>query len=167
MRLKRGSISGNCKFNYNVYINLWELPNNNIYLWDYKGFEGYDNVAPFSFLYSFNQELFNSPYRDSQSTSMMGILLLDTFGDYWQRYWFHKDGYFTNQYPGNKNIINFGMMFSFIFYTGSIYFLFKEKNDTLKKIGVTGYIGILVLIINAMNLFPFLGKNFDPDKGDQ
>ena len=138
----------------------------NIYLWDHKGFEGYDNVAPFSFLYSFNQELFNSPYRDSQSTSMMGILLLDTFGDYWQRYWFHKDGYFTNQYPGNKNIINFGMMFSFIFYTGSIYFLFKEKNDTLKKIGVTGYIGILVLIINAMNLFPFLGKNFDPDKGD-
>ena len=97
---------------------------------------------------------------------MLGILLLDTFGDYWQRYWFHKDGYFTNQYPGNRDLINFGIIFSLIFYIGSIYFLLKEKNVILKKIGVTGYIGILVLIINSMNLFPFLGKNFNPSKGD-
>ena len=58
------------------------------------------------------------------------------------------------------------MFFSLIFYIGSIYFLLKEKNVILKKIGVTGYIGILVLIINSMNLFPFLGKNFNPSKGD-
>ena len=48
----------------------------NIYLWEHKSLEGYDNVAPFSFLYSINQELFTSPYRESQSTSMLGILLL-------------------------------------------------------------------------------------------
>ena len=138
----------------------------NLYLWEHKGLEGYDNAAPFSFLYSFNQELFTNPYRNSQSTSMWGILLLDTFGDYWQRYWFHKDGYFTNQYPGNRDIINFGIIFSLIFYLGSIYYLLKEKKVILKKIGASGYIGILVLIINAMNLFPFLGKNFNPSKGD-
>ena len=117
-------------------------------------------------MYSINQELFTSPYRESQSTSRLGILLVDTFGDYCQRYWFLEDGYFTNQYPGNRDLINFGIMFSLIFYIGSIYFLLKEKNVILKKIGVTGYIGILVLIINSMNLFPFLGKNFNPSKGD-
>ena len=52
--------------------------------------------------YSINSEVWFNPYRDSQSSSMFGILILDTFGDYWERYWFHADGYLNNQYPASK-----------------------------------------------------------------
>ena len=66
---------------------------------------------------------------------MFGILFLDTFGDYWQRYWFHKDGWLNNQYPGNINLIRFSTLLSVLFYSFLIYFLYNESNKKLKSIG--------------------------------
>ena len=66
---------------------------NEKYLWQHVTPKGYDNVASLQFLFSINSELLTNPFRNSQATSMIGIILLDTFGDYWQRYWFHKDGW--------------------------------------------------------------------------
>ena len=138
----------------------------NILIWDHKTPLAYDFKAPLSFLYSFNSDLWSNPYRDSQATSMWGILLLDTFNDYWERYWFHIDGYVTKNQFTNKFLIHIGSVISFIFYFLSIIYLSREKNTLLKKIGILGYIGLFVMIINSHNLIPFLTKNFNPGKGD-
>ena len=44
--------------------------------------------------------------------------------------------------------------------------MFKPKLKELKVFGLLVYVGIVCLIINAVNLFPFLTMNFDPSKGD-
>lgn len=144
--------------NYNV---------NGNYLWDHIVNDSYKEKAPLSYLYLLNPiELFKNPFRNSLSNSMVSILLADTFGDYWQRYWFHKDGWAGENYPGNLKTIQASIVFSTFFYVGSLYFLIKEKDKYLKNIGLLGYVGILALIINAINLFPFLTKNFNIAKGD-
>ena len=63
------------------------------------------------------------------------ILLLDTFGDYWQRYWFHYDGWSLKingntvgrNYPGNISIIRISIFYSLIFYLTTLFNLTKEK----------------------------------------
>ena len=94
-----------------------------------------------SFIYSINQDIFLDPFRNSQASSMIGILLLDTFGDYWQRYWFNKSGWQNNQFPGNLNTIRIGLLISSIFYIGLIAALIKE-NIRLKKFASFTLIGI-------------------------
>ena len=138
----------------------------NILIWDHKTPPDYDFKAPLSFLYSFNSDLWTNPYRDSQATSMWGILFLDTFNDYWERYWLHADGYIGSNQFKNKFLINLGSIVSLAFYLLSIFYLFLEKNILLKKIGILGYMGLFVMIINSHNLIPFLTKNFNPGKGD-
>ena len=139
---------------------------NGKFVWDHVVPPGYDNVATLSFIYSMNQDIFLDPFRNSQATSMIGILLLDTFGDYWQRYWFNKSGWQNNQFPGNLNTIRIGLLISSIFYIGLIAALIKEKNTRLKKFASFTLIGISVLLVNFFNIFPFLTKNFNPSKGD-
>ena len=94
--------------------------------------------------YSINSEVWFNPYRDSQSSSMFGILILDTFGDYWERYWFHADGYLNNQYPASKILINIGSVLSTIFYLASLIYIVNEKNDKLRKLGLLGTWGYLL-----------------------
>ena len=89
---------------------------------------------------------------------MFGILILDTFGDYWERYWFHADGYLNNQYPASKILINIGSVLSTIFYLASLIYIMNEKNDKLRKLGLLGYLGLFVMMVNAFNLIPFLTK---------
>jgi hypothetical protein len=139
---------------------------NERYLWDHITPSGYDNVASFSFLYSFNAELFYYPFRNSQSNSLLGIILLDTFGDYWQRYWNHERGWLNSQFPGNITLNRIGIITSFFFYSLIFKYLLKEKNKNLKKMGGSFLIGIFVLLITIFNVFPFLTKNFNPGKGD-
>tara|TARA_B100000575_G_C23138764_1_gene662227 strand:+ start:1767 stop:3476 length:1710 start_codon:yes stop_codon:yes gene_type:complete len=139
---------------------------NSRFVWEHTTPNGYDNVANLKFLFSLNSDLFLNPYRDSQATSMFGILFLDTFGDYWQRYWFHKDGWLNNQYPGNINLIRVGMFLSVLFYVFLVYFLYKESNKKLKRLGGLSIVGVIVLLITIFNIFPFLTKNFNPSKGD-
>ena len=139
---------------------------NNRFVWEHTIPNEYDNVASLKFLYSLNSNLFLNPYRDSQATSMFGILFLDTFGDYWQRYWFHQDGWLNNQYPGNMNLIRISTLLSILFYSFLIYFLYNDRNKKLKSIGRLSVVGIVVLLITIFNVFPFLTKNFNPSKGD-
>ena len=94
---------------------------------------------------------------------MWGILLLDTFNDYWERYWFHIDGYVTKNQFNNKFLINIGSAISFIFIYCPL-FIISRKKYINKKIGILGYIGLFVMIINSHNFIPFLTKNFNPGK---
>jgi len=139
---------------------------NEKYLWDHITPKGYENVANVKFLFSINSDLLNNPFRNSQATSMIGILLLDTFGDYWQRYWNHKDGWLGNQYPGSKSLNTISVFLSSLFYTSLVYQIIKEKNKRLQKIGSLSFLGISVLLITIFNIFPFFTKNFNPEKGD-
>ena len=96
---------------------------NGKFVWDHVVPPGYDNVH--CFIYSMNQDIFLDPFRNSQATSMIGILLLDTFGDYW----FNKSGWQNNQFPGNLNTIRIGLLISSIFYIGLIAALIKKILD--------------------------------------
>lgn len=138
----------------------------NIFIWDHKTPIGYNFKAPISFLYNLNIEIWTNPFRDSQATSMWGILILDTFGDYWERYWFHPDGYIVGNNHNKKLLINISSLISVAFYSISIFYLIKDKDKFFKKIGILGYVGLFVMIINSHNLVPFLTKNFNPSKGD-
>lgn len=138
----------------------------NLFVWEHKTPKGYNYKATIDFLYRINFNIWETPFRDTQSNSFLGILFLDTFGDYWERYWAHSDGYIRNNQKTDNFIKIIGLVASIFFYCSSLYFLFKEKNKTLKKLGSLGFIGILVLLIGAFNLIPFLSKNFNPYKGD-
>ena len=119
-----------------VYLLFFEsFQVNGNYVWDHKIPNGYDNIADLKFLFLINSDLISNPYRNSQANSMLGILFLDTFGDYWQRYWNHKDGWLGNQHPGNKNLNIIGIFISACFYIILLYQLFKEKNKKIKYIG--------------------------------
>ena len=95
---------------------------NEKFVWDHVTPNGYDNVANLRFLFSINSELFDYPFRNSQSTSMIGILLLDTFGDYWQRYWNHQDGWLGNLYPVNSVLNIGGLLYLYFFIYHLLFF---------------------------------------------
>ena len=139
---------------------------NQKYVWEHVTPNGYENTASINFLYNMNSDLILDPYRNSQSSSLLGIILLDTFGDYWERYWFHKSAWLGNENLFSVNFIRVGTIFSVLFYSFLIFNLFKEKNKYLKKIGGLSFVGILVLLITIFNVFPFFTKNFNPSKGD-
>ena len=90
----------------------------------------------------------------------------DTFNDYWQRYWYHKDGWSGNNFPGNLLHIRISILLSISFYFLTTYFLINERDKKMRAIGILGFVGILALIINALNLLPMFTQNFNPSKGD-
>ena len=131
---------------------------NNKFLWEHTTPEGYDNVAPGNFIFTINNDLMSNPYRDSQANSMIGILLVDTFGDYWQRYWYHQDAWQNNQHPGSLLNTRIGILLSLGFYVYLGLMLLKEQNKNLKKFGSLFLLGIATLLVNIFNIFPFLTK---------
>tara|TARA_Y100001936_G_C16040277_1_gene651136 strand:- start:32 stop:1564 length:1533 start_codon:yes stop_codon:yes gene_type:complete len=157
-------------FGYLIYEN-YQI--NGLHIWEHISLPNYDGTASIDYLYNINfNELWSKPYRDSFNDSMISILLADTFGDYWQRYWFHYDGWglkingntVSENYPGNITIIRVSICFSIIFYLTTLFHLTREKVQFLFNIGILGYLGILALIINAFNL---IGYNFfSVSKGD-
>ena len=150
-----------------VFLVIENFEINGNYLWQHIIEDNYNNKASLSYIYLFNPiELFQNPFRNELSGSMISIILADTFGDYWQRYWFHKDGWSGDIFPGDIMTIRISLVLSLFFYIFVIFSLLKEKNKKLQKIGVLGFVGVFALIVNAINLFPFLTKNFDPSKGD-
>ena len=51
----------------------------------------YLNRATFNFVINLNiSDLFNNPFRNQHANSFIGITLIDTFGDYFERYWDHE-----------------------------------------------------------------------------
>ncbi len=159
-------------FSFLIYENYMV---NGKFLWEHTVPENYNDVAELTYIYNLSiNELWFNPYRENLKNSMLSILFADTFGDYWQRYWFHYDGWgekingnsLSKNFPGNLNIIRISIIYSIVFYVTSIYYLTKEKNNKLFSLGISGFVGIAVLLINSLNLFPFLTKNFDAAKGD-
>ena len=66
---------------------------------------------------------------------MISIIFADTFNDYWQRYWYHQDGWSGNNYPGNLTYIRISIIFSAFFYILTIFFLKNEKDKKMRSLG--------------------------------
>ncbi len=122
--------------------------------------------APLSFLYNINlNDLFNNPFRNQHANSLIGITLIDIFGDYFNRYWDHSRSLFVINREDLFSFLphprrNIGLVFSIIFVSSSI--LFKRKSP-LKHYKRLYLIGIFVLSLTSLGFF---GLHFNPSKGD-
>ena len=95
--------------NENFYVN-------GNYLWDHVINESYLNSASLNYVFSFSlSEIYSNPFRNNLSNSMTSIIFADTFNDYWQRYWYHKDGWAGKNFPGNLLHIRVSIFFSIFF----------------------------------------------------
>ena len=154
----------------------------------------YDNKASLEVIYDINlYNLFTSPKKHDHATSMIGITLLDTFGDYFDIYWDNNSSGFSKN---RINIIEFEQSneiktpkFSFknkniTFYIQNLtdiyprrivglfvsififYQLFKNLLRKRKENKFLSFIfiGIFILAIHAITGFP--KNNFDPLVGD-
>lgn len=122
--------------------------------------------APLNFLYNINiNNLVINPFRNQHANSLIGITLLDIFGDYFNRYWDHSRSLFV---LNRKDLFSFlphprrniGILLSIVFVSSSL--LFKKKSP-LKKYKRLYLIGIFVLALTSLGFF---GLHFNPSKGD-
>ncbi len=126
--------------------------------------EQYLFKAPLSFIYNINfNELFFNPYRNTHSNSLIGITLIDLFGDYFNRYWDHPRSIFslnrvdTNFLPHPRR--NLSLIMSIIFVILTLFY----KRDKFNKYTKVYLIGIFVLALTSLGTF---GLHFNPEKGD-
>lgn len=148
----------------------------------------YNNRAEPSMFYNINfRDLIRNPNKNFHNNSMIGITLLDTFGDYFNEYW-NKDYTFfkTNRKEFITSGENFslditnnvltipirifsleklrnivGVIMSLIFYYSIFKYLYKKNQDWVYV--MSPLIGIFVLIINSLG---FPENNFNPETGD-
>mgnify|MGYP001181810083 FL=1 len=136
----------------------------------------YDNVANIVFMFKVNQgDLYYSPELDYHNDSLLGITLLDTFGDYYKVNLKSDDNYFIyneiNPLSESKdsNGFNYGkffrnyleLLFAVVFYIAIVINYFKNKK--IASFILSPLIGIFILLLNAYGI---IGRNFDPLKGD-
>ena len=100
------------------------------------------------FLYNVNfKDLIYSPYKDFHNNSLIGIVLLETFDDYFQLYWNSDSSLFhRNQ---NKPITHLSSYISIIFtiflYSLTFYYAARFKEIDLFSWSIIG-ITIMLLI---------------------
>jgi len=136
---------------------------------DYK----WENIATLSFFLSFDlKSLLLEPFFDKQSGSLLSILLLDMFSDYFTFFWKHKEitnylAFNTYKVSNNFYISRYlrdyiAIALALIFYTLPLYYFFKSKLKT-KFLLIFFYSGLLILILNSLGI---PSKNFNPLTGD-
>jgi len=155
---------------------------------DYFEEDEYDNrVTPDVFLNINLQDLILNPEKNFHADSLIGITLIDTFGDYFNEYW-NKDYTFLKTYrkqfvqSGNsfdvdieRNVLTvpfsifnlekirklFGLSLSILFFI-KIFKIFTNKH-TDKIYIISPLFGILILMLSALG---FPENNFKPESGD-
>ena len=117
-----------------------------------------------NFLYNINfTDLLNDPFRNSHANSFLGITLIDTFGDYFNRYWDHGRSLF---YKGRIDLFDMPLLrryVSIILSAIFIIFSLKPSNNKIQNFQYLYLIGILILLLSSFGIF---GLNFNPAKGD-
>ena len=139
---------------------------NSVSLLSHQELDQYLFKAPISFLLNinFNDLIFN-PFRNEHANSLIGITLIDLFGDYFNRYWDHSRSLFLSNrvdllefLPNTRR--NVGLSLSSIFVLSSIAYTPEKKFKKHQKVYL---IGMSVLALTSLGLF---GLHFNPDKGD-
>ena len=139
---------------------------NSVSLLSHQELDQYLFKAQISFLYNINfVELLTNPFRSQHADSLIGITLIDLFGDYFNRYWDHSRSLFLANrvelfefLPNPRR--NISLLLSIVFVISSI---FSNSNKTFKKHRMVYLIGTLILALTSLGLF---GLHFNPEKGD-
>ena len=135
---------------------------NELLIFQHQSPEEFLGSAELGYLYNLDiNNLISNPFRNSQKDSYIGVLLLDTFDDYFGNFWTDDSSVFFHD---RTNIINnrfipfIGMFFTLIFY----FAVFSKiiKKDKYRKFYVMPFYGILV----QMGLSQFI--QYDPSNGD-
>ena len=135
-------------------------------IFTHKELEQYLFKAPISFLYTINlSELLKNPFRNTHANSLIGITLVDLFGDYFNRYWDHNRSIFSQNrivffqfLPHPRR--NISLLLSTFFIAFSLFF---SKSIDTKKYKKLYIIGFVTLALTSLGLF---GLHFNPLKGD-
>lgn len=144
------------------FISIENFISNGLLLFQHNLPIGFDNKADFSFLFNLDiQSLYVNPFRHTQKNSFIGIVLLDTFNDYFTISWNDDSSIFFLDQIGFLSI-KFKPFLS-IFFTCLIYFLFIKEFISNKKqnlLLLAPFVGIVVQMIISQ----FTGYN--PETGD-
>lgn len=153
----------------------------------------YNNKASPSISYRVNLfKLFTSPIKDEHSDSLLAIILLDTFGDYFNLYWNNNDSLFLKN---RKEIINTEitdeLKFAYFDKDSILIIPVQKETDLYLRPTISLFMGILFFLLLIINVFknakykyflssPIIGiliilihvisgipkNNFDPNTGD-
>lgn len=135
---------------------------NGLLIFEHRLPEGFDQKATLDFLYHVDlRNLYLNPFRHSQNDSYLGILLLDTFDDYFTISWNDDSSIF---YLDRVPVLSYklkpllGMFFTLILYSVIVWRLIKDKKN--RYIYLMPLIGVVVQMIISQ----FTGYN--PETGD-
>jgi hypothetical protein len=133
---------------------------NDIWFFNTPTADFYDKKAGFNFIYNINfMDLIYHPYKDFHKDSLIGIILLETFNDYFQLYWKSDESLFAiNHMNLISNLDRYIGVFSTIIFYLSILILSIRKFD--RSILLSPFIGIITMLLISMFIV------FDPSSGD-
>lgn len=144
------------------FLNYENFKANELFIFQHNLPVGFDQKASLSFLYNIDlKSLFDNPFRHSQNNSFLGILMLDTFNDYFTISWNDDSSIF---FLNTILLISVKLKpFLGIFFTSTMYVFIAyklAKNREYRYIYSMPIIGIFVQMIISQ----FTG--FNPDTGD-
>ena len=135
---------------------------NELLIFQHQSPDEFLGSAELGYLYNLDiNNLISDPFRNSQRDSYLGVLLLDTFDDYFGNFWTDDSSVFFHDRTKliNNRFIPFtGILFTLLFYFAV--FLKIIKKDKYRKFYVMPFYGILV----QMGLSQFI--QYDPSNGD-
>ena len=113
------------------------------------------DTADLSFLYNINfRDLYMNPFRHYHANSLIGMIALDTFGDYYQWYAYNDQSafnYIKKNYDSIWYITHWRQFFSvvltFIFYTLIVYFYKKDFHN--RHFYLMPFLGLFILLLQA------------------
>ena len=123
-----------------------------------------NQIAASNFIYHINfLELFTNPYKNTHADSLIGIILLDTFGDYFQWYAYNDHNalnYFKKEIKSIYYVTHwrqfFSIVLSLIFYLLCFFYGFKKSKNKIYLF--LPILGISILLIQA---YGFPSRNFN------
>lgn len=121
-----------------------------------------EDQVQFEFLYNVNlKQIFQEPYRHNHADSFIGLILLDTFGDYFQWYSNNTKTLFTVDELPIQGIWYFGnvkellaLLASILFFFHIGFYMFKFKNNFIYYLlPFFGYFVFLILVFARRTYF--------------
>lgn len=186
-------------FLFASYYESYSITTNQFYERKYDA--NYDNVAPTNIIFKLNlKKVYNSPFFDyeyqlgkysTHANSVINIVILDTFGDYFNQLFDFNSNFFDQnrkdlfstageflisenrviKYSGpygllletNLDLVRKGVSstISILFYLILFYLFYKDKKN--RNIYILPFFGIIILYINSLGI---PSKNFNPYLGD-
>lgn len=116
------------------------------------------DTADLNFLYNINfHDLYMYPFRHYHANSLVGMIALDTFGDYYQWYAYNDQSAF-NYIKKNFDSIwyithwrqFFSVVFTLIFYTLIVYFY--KNNSANRYFYLMPFFGLFILLLQAYGI---------------